>query len=190
MWLARVRSFIARHRAVYWLVVAGLALTVAAVVVSRTRQVEHARDAWGTSIEVWVAAADVSPGAELVAQQRLVPEAMVPDDAVTGAWPAGAVARQWVTIGEVVVAHDVGAGRLPLLPPGERAVAIAADDSTITAVVGDHVDIVAGGVVLAQDGTVVELGPGAAIVAVAADAAPAVAAAALDHTAVIVLRPT
>jgi hypothetical protein len=188
VWFAHVRSFIARHRATYWVVVAGLALTVAGVLVSQSRQVEHARAAWGTSVDVWVAAADTAPGAVLEVQRRSVPVAMVPDDAITGVWRVGAVARQSLTSGEIVVAHDLGAGRVPLLAADRRAVAVPTDDGTIAVTIGDHVDVVAVGVVLAADGLVVAVGVAAVTVAVPAEAAPAVAAAALDRTAVIILR--
>jgi hypothetical protein len=189
VWLARVRSFIARHRAVYWIVVTGLAATVAAVLVAESRQMVHARDEWGTPVDVWVAGADTMPGAVLVVERRVVPMAVVPDDAIVGAWPAAAVARQSLTAGEIVVAHDIGTGRLPLLSPGRRGVSVPADDSTIALAVGDHVDIVAAGVVLATDGVVVQVGLAAVTIAVPAEASPAVAAASLDRTAVIVLRP-
>jgi hypothetical protein len=68
-------------------------------------------------------------------------------------------------------------------------VAIAADDTTIALVVGDHVDVVAGGSLVATDGIVVEVRAGAATIGVTTVDAPLVAAAALDRTAVVVVRP-
>ena len=189
MWLAHVRSFIARHRATYWAAVACLALTVALVLVAQSRRLTDARDEWGTSVDVWVAVADTAPGALLQVDRQSMPAAMVPGAAVTGARPDGAVARQHVSAGEVVVDTDVGAGRLPLLVPGSRAVAVAADDTTVPLEIGDRVDIVAGGVVLSADAVVVDLGTGVAVIGVPADDAPAVAAASLDRTAVAVIRP-
>lgn len=171
------------------MLVGAFALTIAAVLVSQSRQVVHARDSWGTSVEVWVAAADTSPGSVIVVERRAVPLAMVPDDAVEGAWPAGVLARQALTAGEIVVAHDVGAGRLSLLPDGWRAVAVLADEGTIPVAVGDHVDVVAAGVVIASAGVVVQAVAGVVVVGVSATDAPAVATAALDRTAVVVVRP-
>jgi hypothetical protein len=188
MWFAHFRSFVARHRVVYWSVVGALALTVSLTLVAQSRQAVRERDSWGSTEDVWVAAVDVAPGAVIAAEPRTVPTAMVPQRAVSGAWPAGSVARQHVSSGEIVVDHDLGTSRLTLLPRAWRAVAVAADDSTITLEVGDRVDITASGAVLAVDGVVVDVRAAAVTVGVIADAAPAVADAALQRTAVVVLR--
>ena len=189
MWLARVRSFIARHRATYWVAVAGLALTVALVLMSQSRQLNEARDEWGSSVDVWVAAADTAPGDPLLVDRRAMPAAMLPRAAVTGAWPVGATARQTVVAGEVVVAADIGTGRLPLLPSEWRAVAVTAGDTTIPLVIGDHVDVVANGAVLSIDAVVVDMQASVAVIGVPADDAPGVAVASRDGTAVVVVRP-
>lgn len=189
MWLAHVRSFVARHRAVYWSFVVCLMLVVGVTVSTQSRGVVRAREAWGRSIDVWVSRTDTLPGQAINTQRMAMPAAMVPGSAVTAAPPAGSVARQHVADGEIVVSTDIGTGRLPLLPDGWRAVAIAADDTTIALAVGDHVDIVAGGSVVSADGVVVEVQPGAATIGVIEASAPVVAAAALDRTAVVVIRP-
>jgi hypothetical protein len=189
VWLARIRSFTARHRATYWVVVVASGMAVTGILVAQSQQIERARASWGATTQVWVATADAGAGQVLHAQRRQVPVAMVPHGAVTGELPPAAIARQAVAAGEVVVAHDVGAGRLPLLAAGQRAVAIPADDNTITVAVGDRVDVVARGQVLAGDGVVVDVSLGAVVVGVPADDAAGVAAAALDRIAVVVLRP-
>ncbi len=189
MWLAHVRSFVARHRALYWSSVVCLMLVVGLTLLTQSRGVVQARAAWGTSVDVWVSRADTLPGQPITAQQRAMPAAMVPGSAVTAAPPAGSIARQHVADGEIVVAADIGVGRLPLLPAGWRAVAIAADDTTIALAVGDHVDVVAGGNVVSADGVVVDVQPGAVTIGVVAAGAPVVAAAALDRSAVVVVRP-
>lgn len=189
MWLARVRSFIARHRAVYWSSVVCLMMVVGLTLLAQSRGVERARQAWGQSVEVWVSRADTSPGDLISAERRSMPAAMAPRAAVRVAPPAGTAARQYVAGGEIVVTSDIGAGRLPLLPDGWRAVAIASDDTTIALAVGDRVDVVAGGEVVSADGVVVEVRPGAVTIGVAAATAPHVAAASLDHAAVVVIRP-
>jgi hypothetical protein len=189
VWLARVRSFIARHRAIYWTAVAAMAVTVALVLVAQSRQVATARDRWGTSVGVWVVVADTPPGTPIAVDRQLVPEAVVPAHALVGEWPADAVAHHHLSAGEIVVGTDVGTGRLPLLAPTWRAVAIAADETTVAVMIGDRVDIVAGGAIVAQAGLVVDVQPAAAIVGVPAADAAALAMASLDHTAVLVLRP-
>lgn len=189
MWLARVRSFIARHRAIYWTVVAAMAATVALALAAQSRQVATARDQWGTSVDVWVAVADTPAGAPIAVDRQPMPEAMLPADAMTGGWPADAVARHHVSAGEVIVVPDVGTGRLPLLQPTWRAVAIAADETTIPVMIGDQVDVVASGAIVAENGLVVDVHPAAAIIGVPAADAPAVAMASLDGTAVLVIRP-
>lgn len=189
MWLARVRSFIARHRAVYWSSVVCLMMVVGLTLLAQSRGVERARHAWGRSVEVWVSRGDTSPGDPISAELRSMPEAVVPRDAIRVAPMAGTTARQYVAGGEIVMTSDIGAGRLPLLPDGWRAVAIAADDTTIALAAGDRVDVVAGGDVVSADGVVVEVRPGAVTIGVTAASAPHVAAAALDHAAVVVVRP-
>lgn len=189
VWLARFRSLVARHRVVYWSVVACLMMVVGATLVIESRRVNAARDAWGDVVEVWIADADIASGAPLAATRTTVPLAMVPARALTGDLPADAVARQHVSRGEMLVEPDIVSGRLPLVPDGWRAVAIAADDTTLELAMGDRVDVVAGGAVLASDGVVVQVGAGAVTIGVAAEDAPSVAVAALDRSAVVVFRP-
>ncbi|MBI5087873.1 MAG: hypothetical protein HZB15_03105 [Actinobacteria bacterium] len=189
MWLVHVRSFVARHRAVYWGVVGALCLAVALALMAQSRQLRAAREAWGTSVEVWVAAESVEPGDPLPLERAELPLAAVPDAAVTGTVPAGAVARQRISQGEVVVASDLATGRLPGLTADRRAVSIAIDETSLVVEVGEHVDVVASGVVVAADGVVAAVGPASVTVGVATHDAAAVATAAADGTAVLVLRP-
>jgi Flp pilus assembly protein CpaB len=189
MWPAHIRSFVARHRAVYWGAVATLALVVALALGVQSHRLDRARAAWGRSIAVWVAARDVAPGDVVVAQLRVLPEAALPPSALRGAWPSGAIARQRVAAGEVLVRDDLASTRLPLLGAGHRAVAIAVDDGTPALEPGDHVDVIAAGSVVAADGVVVATGPTTVLVAVEPGAAPAAATAAHEGSAVVVLRP-
>jgi hypothetical protein len=189
VWLAHVRSFIARHRATYWIGVGCLTAAVVWTLVAQSRGVAAARDRWGTPVSVWMTAGDTPTGEPIVAERREVPQAMLPRHALTVALPAGAVAMRPLSGNAILVSTDIGRGRLPLLTQGSRAVAIATDDGTIALAVGDHVDLVSAGAVLATDGVVLEVRPGAVLVGVLADRAPAVAAAALERLVVAVLRP-
>lgn len=188
MWFARIRRFFARHRLVYWSLVAAGAIGIGATFAVQSRQLADARASWGDTTTVWVAAADTSAGAELHVRARRLPVAMLPDDAIRGSWPDGAVARQTVAAGEVIVDHDLSLARLALLPDGWRGVALAVDDTSAPVVIGDRVDVVAMGAVLAADGVVVQTTDAAVVVGVPPDVAAVVAAAALDRTATLTVR--
>ena len=184
MIIAHVRSFLARHRLVHWALVASFAIGTAALVASRTAELDRRIESWGTSRTVWVAATDLAPGDAAVARATAVPVAVVAPGALD-AEPVGQIARREVGAGEMLVEADLGAIDR-LVPIGWRHVAIAADEATLPVDPGDRVDVVAAGSVLAADGIVVQVGPAAVVVAVEPVSAPAVAAAALDRTAVLV----
>jgi hypothetical protein len=189
MWMAHVRSFVARHRAVYWGAVAALALVVALVLIAQSRQLSRARSAWGTPVEVWVAARDLAPGEPIAAERRSVPAAVAPAAALVGALPEAPLARQHVTAGEVLVERDLATSRLPLLTGDRRAVSVPVDEASLAVEVGDRVDVVSAGVVIATDGVVAATGTASVTVGVATSHAAAVATAAADRTAVLVMRP-
>lgn len=186
MFLAHIRSFLARHRSMHWALVAAVAVAAGAAVADRSAALDRERRAWGTSATVWVAASDVAAGAPVTARRVEAPLALVPATS-TAADPTGAIARRPIAAGEVLTTSAIGDAD-DLVPPGWRGVAIPADDSTLAVRVGDRVDVVAAGGVLAIDGVVIEVFPANVVVAVAAEAAPAVASAALDRLAVLVLR--
>ena len=109
---------------------------------------------------------------------------LVPDAALADL-PPGAVARHDLVVGEMLTTADV-ADPGDLLADGRRGVAVPADDTTLPVRVGDRVDVVSLGRVLAADGVVTELGPTVVVVAVDADAAAEVAAAVVDRTVALV----
>ncbi len=184
MLLAHLRSFLARHRAVHWTAVGGLALAAAAIVAAQSSALDRERRAWGAARTVWLASADLAPGDPVVAHAEQVPLALVASTAVVGR-PDGLIAHRSVSAGEVLVSADVGTDD-DLVPAGWRRVAVATDESSLRLRPGDHVDVIASGAVVARDGVVVEVGPAAVTVAVPVDAAPAVAAAALERLAVLI----
>jgi hypothetical protein len=184
--LAHIRSFLARHRAVHWALVATVALAAGATVASRSAALERERRAWGASAVVWVATDDVIAGQAVIARRIEAPLTLVPATSVR-ADPTGTAARRDIAAGEVLITSAVG-GDDDQVPPGWRGVAIPADETTLAVRVGDRVDVVAAGAVLATDGVVIEVLTANVVVAVDADAAPAVASAALDRFAVLVLR--
>jgi hypothetical protein len=188
---ARLRNVLARHRWLYWAAVLLLALGTALVVASATAAVDDARRSWGRTRPVLVATADLVPGDPLAGATELrpLPVPMVPAAALGEPEP-GAVARQHVGAGEVVVMVDVAAtaGPQALIPAGWSAVAVA-ETVPSGAATGDEVTAVAEGVVLAADAVVVGRSGDAVLVAVPAGEAPAVAMAAASGTLALLLVP-
>jgi hypothetical protein len=185
--LPHLRSLFARRPAVYWATVAAGASIVAFVVTDRLHAADEAREAWSTTTVVFVAAADVDPGAPLVVDPVTLPVAAVPTRAVS-ADPSGGVARREVVAGAVLTDLDVARATDELIPPGSGAVAIPIDDAVPPVVTGDLVDVVADGEIVSAGGTVIERGDTAVVVAVDHDDAPRVALAALERRATLVLR--
>src|SRR5215216_6045270 len=97
MVLVHVRRVLAKRPWLYWVGVGGLAL-LAGVIVSRAASgIEDAKAAWGEPHAVFVAVADIEPGASLdgVAELRDIPAPLVPPGAATEV-ESGSVARQRV----------------------------------------------------------------------------------------------
>jgi hypothetical protein len=188
---ARLRNVLARRRWLYWAAVALLAAAAALVMASAGAAVDDARRSWGETRTVFVATADVVPGAALdgAAERRVLPVPLIPAAAL-GEVPVGAVARQHVSRGEVVVAADVAPTATPqaLIPAGWSGVAVA-EAVPSGAVTGDAVTAVAEGVVLAAEGLVVGRSGAAVLVAVPDGDAPAVAMAAAAGTLALLLVP-
>jgi hypothetical protein len=188
---ARLRRALARRPWLYWTGVLLLAGTVALVVASAAASVDAARRAWGETRPALVATVDLAPGDPLdgATDVRSLPRPMTPAAALTTA-PPGAVARQHVTAGEVVVGTDVARSTAPqaLIPPGWSAVAVA--EAVPTGVLtGDAVTAVAEGVVLAGEGVVVGRSGDAVLVAVPDGDAPAVAMAAASGVLALLIVP-
>jgi hypothetical protein len=172
--LARVRLVVARHPWIYWTAVAALAGIVTIGVVDAMAKVDAARRSWGTQQQVWVATAAMEPGAVITAELSEVPTAVVPNDAIDTS-PVGAIAKQHIAVGEIVTRDDVTrAGPAGLIPDGW--VAFAVPESVDHFVPGDHVNVYTTDRLIG-DGVVVDAGDSDVMVAIAADAAPAMATA-------------
>jgi hypothetical protein len=189
--LARLRRVLARRPWLYWAAVLLLAVAVGTVIASMAASVDAARRAWGDTRPVLVATVALAPGDALAGatEVREHPGPMTPEAALDAA-PEGAVARQHIAVGEVLVAADVAPTAAPqsLIPAGWSAVAVTEPVPT-GAMVGDRVGAVAAGVVLTSDGLVVGRATDAVLVAVPDDAAPAVAMAASSGTLALLLQP-
>jgi hypothetical protein len=187
---ARLRLVLARSPWLYWTIVAILAAFAGLMVMRAADSVGAARDRWGESRPALVATHDVAPGEPLApaTQLRDLPAPMLPAGALSEL-DAGAIARQRVAAGEVLVAHDASPSATPqsLIPEGWLAAAIA-EAVPSGARVGDRVTVATGGVVLADDGVVVGIVDDALLVAIPADAAPQVANAASSGDIAVLLR--
>jgi len=84
----------------------------------------HARDAWGTTRNVWVADAASEPGDPIRAHPDRYPTALVPRDAITDQ-PDAAVATRSVSAGAVITRADLANPRA--VPEGWVAFALPPD---------------------------------------------------------------
>jgi hypothetical protein len=188
-----VRRVLARRPWIYWVVVTMAVLGTMATVLERVERIDAARDAWGQMRRVLVAASDASPGEAIDVSIREVPSALVPERAL-GAEPDGApyVARQGVLAGEIVTEADVAAadasGPLALVPSGWLAVPIVESPAS-GAGIGDRVQVVADGVVLAADALVVGYHDDVTLIAVPERVAPVVPSAVDSSGLALLLKP-
>lgn len=136
------------------------------------------RSPWGRAVPVLVAAADAAPGDDLMATSADWPDDLVPARALT-ALPGEAIATRPVRAGDVLTELDVARDLADLVRPGEVAIALAQDLPDLPA--GARLVVLGTGF----DGTGRHLASGRLLarssewtwVAVAASAAPSVAAA-------------
>lgn len=184
-----VRRTLVAHPWIYWLSCLACAAGAALAVHGYTERFAAQQRAWGTTAEVWLAADDVGAGEVVVAEPINMPLALVPADAVASR-PADAIARQRITAGEVIVAADVTApaGPATLADRGTVVVGLV-DPLARDLAIGLRIHVVADGVVLARDATIVGLRDDVVQIAVAADDGAIVAMAAHDGTASIVFVP-
>jgi hypothetical protein len=186
-----VRRLLVRRPWIHWSIVVACALATAATVLDRVERIDDARQRWGATRTVLVAARDIAPGEALVVVARERPAAMVTDSAL-GAEGATLVARQHIAEGEIVTVVDVGRGErsgpLGLAPDGWLAVPIVESPAS-GAAIGDRVQLAGDGMVIAPEAIVVGYHDDVTLVAVPADLAPLVPAAAESGGLVVLLAP-
>jgi hypothetical protein len=177
---------VARHPSIYWLSITIVAGMVGLGAARALADVEAARRSWGEAQTVWMASAVIEPGQPISANGRSVPRALVPAGAVDSP-PDGSIARQRVGPGEIVVDSDIFAeGSVGLIPDGWVAFAVTAP--VVHFAVGAHVNVYSGDRFVAA-GLTIDVGESDLMVAIPADAAPAMAAAVLADTATLALTP-
>ena len=151
----------------------------------------------GLTTSVLIATSSIKPG-DIITDQlsslRILPRSAVSPTALHDL-QTGLVAQQSISIGELLTTTNTGTStsKQLRLPVGFRSVAIVPPAALPPMQVGDHVDIIANGVVLAADALVLSLmenTPGTVtgvIVAVPAELSAAVASAAAIGDATMVV---
>ena len=186
---ARARQFLAHHPWVYWAVVLSVAAVVALAVHRQLSLLEEARSQWQTTRTVLVADAPLTPGDQITVSARTLPVAAIPETAIDHL-PAGALLRQRVSSGEVLVASDLTQAFGPAARTEPGTVVVGLTDSLSRHVaIGLSVQVVAEGLVLASEATVVEVVDEVIFVAIPEREAPAIAAAAHSGLTSLVYLP-
>ena len=157
------------------------------------RRMQSATASLGLTTPVLIATSSIKPGDIITTQLfnlRTLPRAAVAPTALHDL-QTGLVAQQSISIGELLTTTNTGAStsKQLQLPVGFRSVAIVPPAALPPMQVGDHVDIIANGIVLAADALVLGLIEDTigVIVAVPADLSAAVASAAAIGDATLVV---
>ena len=178
-------------------VIAGLVCCAALTFFVTMSRMQSATKSLGATVVVLVASHNIGPG-DAITSQLFVTRTFVRSAVASTALHAvqlGLVAQQTISIGELLTTTNTGTSTSTQLqlPIGFRSVAIVPPAALPPMQVGDHVDIIANGVVLAADALVLSLMQNTTsevigvIVAVSADLSAAVASAAAIGDATLVV---
>ena len=202
--IARIRDWCATHYLALCRnnrrrqqVIAGLVCCVTLTFFVTMSRMQSATRSLGATVVVLVASHNIEPGDAITSQlfvtRTFVRSAVAPT--ALHAVQLGLVAQQSISIGELLTTTNTGSStsKQLQLPTGFRSVAIVPPAALPPMQVGDHVDIIANGIVLAADALVLSLienTPGVitgVIVAVPAELSAAVASAAAIGDATLVV---
>ena len=174
-------------------VISGLVCCASLTFFITLSRMQSATASLGLTTPVLVASSNIEPGDIITTQLfslRSLPRSAVTSTALHDL-QIGLVAQQSISIGELLTTTNTGtsATQQLQLPAGFRSVAIVPPAALPPMQVGDHVDIIANGVVLAADALVLGLIEDTigVIVAVPADLSAAVASAAAIGDATLVV---
>ena len=174
-------------------VIAGLVCCASLTFFITLSRMQSATASLGLTTPVLVASSNIEPGDIITTQLfslRSLPRSAVTSTALHDL-QIGLVAQQSISIGELLTTTNTGtsATQQLQLPAGFRSVAIVPPAALPPMQVGDHVDIIANGVVLAADALVLSLIEDTigVIVAVPAELSAAVASAAAIGDATLVV---
>lgn len=186
--IVSTRRVLARRPWIQWVLIVAIATAVAASANGRLQQVDAERDSWGAMRSVLVATAPIEVGDTLRIERRDMPVAVIPEGAIDQA--DGVVARQRIGVGEIVTEVDVAANGGPqaMTPDGWLAVAVI-ESPRSGAVVGDRVQVASDGFVVSADAIVVGGFDEVTVLAVPADEAPLLPAAAHAGSLTLLLKP-
>lgn len=182
------RRLLARRPWIQWVVIVAIATAIAASVDAQLGRVDAERRSWGSTTTVLVATGPIEVGGPLRVARRQVPEALAPQGAIGDA--EGALARQRIGTGEIVTEVDVVAdgGPQAMTPAGWLAVPVV-ESPPSGAAEGDRVQVVSGGFVVSADAVVVGGFDEVTVLAVPADEAPLLPAAADAGSLTLLLKP-
>ena len=177
--------------------IAGLVCFAALMFFITLSRMQSATDSLGLTTPVLIATSSIKPGDIITTQLfslRTLPRSAVTPTALHDL-QTGLVAQQSISIGELLTTTNTGtsASQQLQLPIGFRSVAIVPPAALPPMQVGDHVDIIANGIVLAADVLVLSLMQNTTsevigvIVAVPAELSAAVASAAAIGDATLVV---
>lgn len=190
------RGLVVLHRW-WWVAIGALAGLAGWGVTEAIGDAAAAQEAWGTPVPVVIVRDDVAAGEPIDVDIRTVPSAVVPADGLIAgaASPVGTdgelVANHSLAAGEMLVAGDVERrGVVGRLPDGWRAITVL-EHRPSGAAIGERVDVVGDGLVIASGAEVIDVVQGEQLVtlAVEASAAPAVAAADIVASITLLRRP-
>ena len=178
-------------------VIAGLVCCAALTFFVTMSRMQSATSSLGKTTSVLIATSDIKPGDLITPQlfnRHTLPRSAVAPTALHDV-QIGLVAQQSISIGELLTTTNTGTStsKQLQLPVGFRSVAIMPPAALPPIQVGDHVDIIANGVVLAVDALVLSLMENTAgvitgvIAAVPAELSAAVASAAAIGDATLVV---
>lgn len=187
--IVATRRLLVRRPWLYWCGVAVATVVVWSSWQTRLDDLAEERAVWGTTVAVLVAAEPIDVGTPIVGavESASFPAKLVPPSAITH---ANGIARHPIAAGEIIVASDISitVGPLALVPDGWAAVAIVESPAS-DARVGERVQVVSEGVVIAAEALVVDAAAEVTIVAMPAEAAPAAAHASQTSRASLVRSP-
>ena len=177
--------------------IAGLVCFAALMFFITLSRMQSATDSLGLTTPVLIASSNIEPGDIITTQLfilRTLPRSAVTPTALHNL-QTGLVAQQSISIGELLTTTNTGTStsKQLQLPVGFRSVAIVPPAALPPMQVGDHVDIIANGIVLAADALVLSLMENTnsevvgVIVAVPAESSAAVASAAAIGDATLVV---
>ena len=174
-------------------VIAGLVCCAALTFFITLSGMQSATASLGLTTPVLIASSNIEPGDIITTQLfslRTLPRSAVAPTALHNL-QTGLVAQQSISIGELLTTTNTGTStsKQLQLPAGFRSVAIVPPAALPPMQVGDHVDIIANGIVLAADALVLSLIEDTigVIVAVPAELSAAVASAAAIGDATLVV---